>query len=622
LRVIGTAGHVDHGKSTLVKALTGIDPDRLKEEKEREMTIDLGFAWLTLPSGEVVSIIDVPGHEHFIRNMLAGVGGIDAAMLVVAADEGIMPQTREHIAILDLLQVRAAVVALTKSDLIEEPQWLALVTDEVVKTLAGTTLAGARVIPVSARTRKGLDRLKQELDDLLAHTSLRRDWGRPRLPVDRVFTMAGFGTVATGTLLDGSFSLGQEVVIQPSGLRARIRGLQSHKEKVDFASPGRRLAINLSGISPEELKRGDVVAAVDTLAPTALIDVRLRWLPDAPQPLRHDMELEFFSGAFQTLARTRLLGDKELAPGRDGWAQLVLSAPAALTERDRFIVRQPSPSLTVGGGTIVDAHPARRHRRFRPEVVERLERLAHGSPADALLDALTRIEPASSDDVLRQSTLSNAEAEGALGQLLASGQVVALDERTVISLAGWRALLEKSRGLLGAFHRQHPLRTGMPREELKSRLGLNSRLFDAVLERAAREGVIAATPAAVRLAGHAVKFSSAQQAKVAQLQAALEKNPFSPPSYEECVALAGADVLLALIEQGQIVKVSDSVVFAAEAYATMVKRIRGELAQHGTITVAHVRDMFGASRKYALALMEHLDDIKLTRRMGDERVLR
>ena len=654
MRVIGTAGHVDHGKSTLVKALTGIDPDRLKEEKEREMTIDLGFAWLTLPSGEVVSVVDVPGHEHFIKNMLAGVGGIDAALLVVAADEGIMPQTREHIAILDLLQLRSGVVALTKSDLIADAEWLELISEDVRRALSATSLSAARIVPVSSRTRSGLDNLKQELDTLLAHTPARRDWGKPRLPIDRVFTIAGFGTVVTGALLDGSFSVGQEVEIQPSGRVARIRGLQSHKEKVDFAAPGRRLAINLSGISPEELKRGDVVAAAGTLSPTELIDVRLRWLAGAPQPLAHDMELEFYSGAFQTLARTRLLGDKEIAPGREGWAQLVLSEPAALAKHDRFILRQPSPSATVGGGTIVDPHPAQRYRRFRPEVMARLERLAHGSPADIVLEVLARIEPSSGEELLRQSNMPRPAAQTALDELRASGQLVALDEKTLLSLAGWRALLEKMRALLGEFHRQQPLRAGMPREELKSRLGLNARVFDLALARAARENVIAEQEAAsrelsgsspfgvaakggglspkalknlalstgVRLASHEVRFTPAQEAKVRLLMSALAQDRFTPPSFDDCAVLAGPDVLNALVEQGQVVKMNESVVFAADAYREMVDRLRAHLALHGSITVAQVRDMFGASRKYALGLMEHLDDIHLTRRVGDERVLR
>ncbi|MBI5877494.1 MAG: selenocysteine-specific translation elongation factor [Chloroflexi bacterium] len=622
MRVIGTAGHVDHGKSTLVKALTGIDPDRLKEEKERAMTIDLGFAWFTLPSGESVSVVDVPGHEHFIKNMLAGVGGIDAAMLVIAADEGIMPQTREHIAILDLLHVNAAVVALTKSDLIDDPEWFALIGADIRRELSGTSLAGAHIVPVSARTRQGLDALKRELDELLAQTAARADWGKPRLPVDRVFTIAGFGTVVTGTLADGSFSAGQEVEIQPTGLKARIRGLQSHKEKVEFASPGRRLAINLTGVSPDEVKRGDVVAGPGVLSPTQMIDVRLRWLPAASGPLTHDAELEFFSGAFQTLTRVRLLGDEELPAGKEGWAQLVLADPAALATHDCFIVRQPSPSLTVGGGVIVDAHPAERHRRFKPEVVERLARLAHGTPEEIVLETLSRSEPVAAEDALKQSSLPRAEAEAALHTLREAGTVIALDEQTLMTLAGWRRVLETLRSALAAYHRQVPLRGGIPREELRSRMRLPARVFDLAAARAAREGVIAESPTSVRLASHAVTYTSVQEAKVKQVMAALVRERFAPPSYDECAAMAGADLLAALIEQERIVRVNESVVFDAGAYREMVERIRAHLHAHGAITVAQVRDMFNASRKYALGMMEHLDDIKLTRRVGDERVLR
>jgi selenocysteine-specific elongation factor len=288
MRVVGTAGHVDHGKSTLVEALTGIDPDRLKEEKEREMTIDLGFAWLTLPSGEQVGIVDVPGHKDFIKNMLAGVGGIDAALFVVAADEGVMPQTREHLAIVDLLQVRGGVVAITKKDLAEDEEWLELVMAEVAEELEGTVLAEAPIVPVSARTGEGLHALLEELDRYLQTTPARRDLGRPRLPVDRVFTIAGFGTVVTGTLSDGRLTAGQEVEILPQGLKTRIRGLQTHKEKIETAVPGSRVAINLGGVSTDQLKRGDVVTLSGALKPTRLIDVRLQYLADTPKPLKHN----------------------------------------------------------------------------------------------------------------------------------------------------------------------------------------------------------------------------------------------------------------------------------------------------------------------------------------------
>ena len=330
MRVIGTAGHVDHGKSRLVEALTGIDPDRLKEEKEREMTIDLGFAWLTLPSGEPVGIVDVPGHRDFIENMLAGVGGIDAALFVVAADEGVMPQTREHLAILDLLGVRNGVVALTKTDLVEDEEWLELVQLDVTELLEGTVLADARMVPVSVRTGQGLPTLLEELERLLENAPPRRDLSRPRLPIDRVFTIAGFGTVATGTLIDGDLQVGQEVEVLPQGLKARVRGLQTHKEKIERAVPGSRVAVNLTGVSTDEVRRGDVVTIPGWLKPTTLIDVRLRYLDSAPRPLRHNALLKFFSGSAEVMAKTRLLDSEVIRPGGEGWVQLRLAESVVL----------------------------------------------------------------------------------------------------------------------------------------------------------------------------------------------------------------------------------------------------------------------------------------------------
>ncbi|CAG0941373.1 partial Selenocysteine-specific elongation factor, partial [Anaerolineae bacterium] len=314
MRVVGTAGHVDHGKSTLVKALTGIDPDRLKEEKEREMTIDLGFAWLTLPSGQTVSIVDVPGHEAFIKNMLAGVGGVDAAMLVIAADEGVMPQTREHLAILDLLQVKGGVIALTKSDAAPDREWIEMVSADVRKEIADTILADAKIIPVSSKTRDGLNDLLAELDRLLKTVSPKNDLGKPRLPIDRVFSIAGFGTVVTGTLIDGSFAVGQEVEIVPSGKRGRVRGLQTHKEKLERAQPGSRVAMNLSGLAVDELARGQVVALPGTFAATMLLDARVQYLASAPKALPHNAEVDFFTGASEVPARVRLLDHEQLKP--------------------------------------------------------------------------------------------------------------------------------------------------------------------------------------------------------------------------------------------------------------------------------------------------------------------
>src|SRR5436190_5787436 len=354
--VIGTAGHVDHGKSTLVLALTGIDPDRLQEEKAREMTIDLGFAWLTLPSGREVSIVDVPGHERLIKNMLAGVGGLDAALLVIAADEGPMPQTDEHLDILNLLGVSKGIVVLTKRDLVDD-EWLALMQEEVRERLKGSTLQDAPIVPVSARMGQGLDDLREEIDRLLLDTEPRADRGRPRLPIDRAFTVAGFGTVVTGTLIDGSLRVGQEVSILPPGLKARIRGLQSHKHKVESIGPGNRVAVNIVGLDVDDLSRGMVLTTPGWLQPTGRVDVYLSLVPDAPAPVEQNDPLDFFTGSAETPARITLLDTERLQPGQSGWAQLRLQELIAAAKGDRYIVRQPSPSLTIGGGQIVDTHP-------------------------------------------------------------------------------------------------------------------------------------------------------------------------------------------------------------------------------------------------------------------------
>ena len=640
MRVVGTAGHVDHGKSSLVLALTGIDPDRLPEEKAREMTIDLGFAWLTLPSGESVGIVDVPGHIDFIKNMLAGVGSIDAALFVVAADEGVMPQTREHLAILDLMQVPAGVVALTKIDLIREPEWLELVTEEVSDLLASTPLAGAPMVPVSARTGEGLPQLLQALEGVLQDAPPRRDLRRPRLPIDRVFTVAGFGTVVTGTLSDGSLEIGQEVEIVPGGLRARIRGLQTHKHKIERAVPGSRVAINLSGVRTEQLQRGQVVTLPGLLRTTQLVDLRLRVLADASGPLKHNQEVDFFSGAAEVVARTRLLDAEVIPPGGEGWVQLRLRQPAAVAAGDRFILRQPSPSRTLGGGQVVNPHPGRRHRRFRSETIAGLETLARGQPTDILLQRLQEREPAGAREVVSASGLEEEIALGALEELLATGQASFLGlgevavpaaqavagNRYLVSAAGWRQLTEQLQAVLADYHRQYPLRLGMPREELKSRLQPRrpwpGRLFNELVGRATAEGVVAEVEGAVRTVDHVVRFTPQQQKQVDAVLGRFRAQPYTPPSVAEATASVGPDVLQALIEANTLTRISEDVLFLTETYEQIVARIMTHLRAEGSITVAQVRDLFGTSRKYALPLMEHLDERRLTRRVGDARVLR
>jgi selenocysteine-specific elongation factor len=379
MRVIGTAGHVDHGKSTLIEALTGIHPDRLREEREREMTIVLGFAWMTLPDGEEIGIVDVPGHRDFIENMLSGVGAIDAVIFVVAADEGVMPQTREHLAILDLLQIQGGVVALTKTDLVDDPDWLDLIEEDLKDVLAGTILDSAPIVRVSAKNGEGISALLEILSDTLADKPPRPDLGRPRLAVDRVFTMSGFGTIVTGTLTDGQLQVGEEVSILPQKLRGRIRGLQTHKRKEQTAVPGSRTAVNISGLDVEQIQRGDVVAYPGDYQPSRRLDVHFRMLSDVSQPLRHNTEVKLFVGASEVVGRLRLLGTDVLKPGEEGWLQLELGSPVVVVRGDRYILRRPSPGETLGGGIILDPQPPGRHKRFDAKVLERLEALVGGT---------------------------------------------------------------------------------------------------------------------------------------------------------------------------------------------------------------------------------------------------
>ncbi|MFQ5408685.1 MAG: selenocysteine-specific translation elongation factor [Anaerolineales bacterium] len=631
MHVICTAGHVDHGKSTLVEALTGTHPDRLKEEREREMTIDLGFAWLTLPNGEPVGIVDVPGHRDFIENMLAGVGGVDAALLVIAADEGVMPQTQEHLAILDLLQVPAGVVALTKADLVEEEEWLQLVAEEVSEALQGTTLEDAPIVPVAAiGSRRGVSDVLTALADCLGAQPQKPDFGQPRLPVDRVFTISGFGTVVTGTLAGGSLRVGDEVTLYPEGRSARIRGLQTHKTKLETAQPGSRVAVNLSGVDKADVERGAVVARPNTLSPTRRIDVHFRHLGEAhgTRPLKHNAEVKFFVGAAEVMARARVLGQRALPPGEEGWLQLELSAPVAVGRGDRFILRRPSPPATIGGGVVVDPYPRRRHRLKDPAVIARLETLARGTPGEMLLQAIDTQGPGVLSAAVARAGLDEAAAKSALDELRMAGTLLALDSSAplhpasptlVTSIAGWNQFVGRVEELLAVYHAAQPLRTGMPREELKSRLGFDARVFNALLAKAHADGVLVTSKAAVRLPGHVVKFSSGQQRRVDALLDTFARKPYNTPSRKDAIAAVGDDVLAALLEQEQLVA---EVLFSGETYAEMAARIRAALEGGRSLTVAQVRDMFGTSRKYALAMMEHLDAEGVTIRRGDERVLR
>src|SRR5215216_2389696 len=405
MRVIGTAGHVDHGKSTLIAALTGTHPDRLKEEQAREMTIELGFGWLTLPNGEEMGIVDVPGHRDFIENMLSGIGGIDAALLVIAADEGVMPQTREHLAILDLLEIPAGIIVLTKTDLAPDPAWLNLVEADIQSAVHGTVMSEAPILRVSAKTQAGLDALVSSLESILQQKPARLDLNRPRLPIDRVFSMSGFGTVVTGTLLDGHLTLGDEVEILPTGQKGRVRGLQTHKKKEETAVPGSRTAVNISGVETESIRRGEVVIHPHQYQATRRVDAHLRLLKDISTAIKHNSEVKLFVGASETIATLRLLGTEELGPGEKGWIQLELRDPIVAVRGDHYILRRPSPSETLGGGAIIDHQPKGRHKRFDSDVLKSLESLSQGTPAEILWEAALATNAAPIKEIIARSRL-------------------------------------------------------------------------------------------------------------------------------------------------------------------------------------------------------------------------
>ncbi len=625
MRVVGTAGHVDHGKSTLVRALTGINPDRLREEQERQMTIDLGFAWLDLPSGQTIGIVDVPGHIDFIENMLAGVGGIDAAILVVAADEGVMPQTREHVDILELLGISKGVVALAKVDAVDDADWLDLVEEEVGNLLNGTVLEDAPIVRVSAKTGEGLESFTKALDRVVAASPARLDLGRPRLSVDRSFTVAGFGTVVTGTLLDGAFSVGDEVEVVPSGLKGRIRGLQTHHTPLKQAQPGSRVAINLTGIEVDALRRGDAIIHPGTIPPSSLLDVHVRQLSSAPGRLKHNEEVKLFLGAAQRVGKIRILGPtRSISPGEEGWLQVVLNEPLAAAKGDRYILRRPSPPGTLGGGRIVDPRPGLRHRLKDVEVVQNLAVALKGSPEEQLLAAIARLGSSPAKEAAVASGLGIPETLAAAEALAGEGKIRPLSPGSispstrVVGAGVWQGWSRRLLDIVDAFHAEQPMRSGIPQEEVKNRLGLDQEVFGALVQDLVAGGELEHHPPELRAPGFRVELSADQQEQADRLLDAFRSAP-APPSMKEAVEMAGQDIVRHLINDGKLVALSRDVLLESSMYDRWLAKSLEVLREGETLTVAQVRDKFSSSRKYVLAFMEHLDAEGFTLRDGDVR---
>ena len=626
--VAGTAGHIDHGKSSLVLALTGIDPDRLKEEKERGITIDIGFAHLDLGDGLTLGIVDVPGHERFVKNMLAGVGGIDLVMLIIAADEGVMPQTREHLAICQLLRVRSGLVVLTKADL-AEPDWLELVREDVRTFLRGTFLEGAPILPVSAKTGEGLPALRETLATLARAVPVRGTDATFRLPIDRVFTIRGFGTVVTGTVAAGELALDDRVEVYPHELQAKVRGIQTHGQPVSAAVAGQRAAVNLQGVERAAIARGDVLSLPGLLQPTYMLDATCELLADAPAPLETRQRVRVHVGTSEVMARVHPVTAPAIEPGQRGYVQLRLEAPIVALPRDRYVIRSYSPMVTIGGGELLDVAPAKARRS--PALAARLQVLETGSP-EAIVEA--HVQRVGGRGIrtaeLRARTPFGPEAlRTHLQTLLAQERVLVVDREWYVHVEAANKLRAEAAAALAAFHAREPLKPGMSKEELRTRLGgLDDRVFLALLERFAAAGVLVTDKDKVRGAGHAVRLTPAQQAASDRIEAEFREAGVAPPTLEEAfakVGLAGSSaqaMAQLLVDSRRLVRIREGLYFHAEPLHAAVDRIVAFLRENQAITPQQIKDLLGISRKYAIPLLEWLDTQRLTLRVGDKRVLR
>ncbi|HWI41413.1 MAG TPA: selenocysteine-specific translation elongation factor [Verrucomicrobiae bacterium] len=630
--IAGTAGHIDHGKTSLVKALTGTDTDRLKEEKLRGITIELGFAHLQLPGGFDVGIIDVPGHERFVHTMVAGVGGMDLVMLVIAADEGVMPQTREHLEICQLLGVKKGLVVLSKSDLVE-PDWLDLVTEEVREYLAGSFLQDAPIVRVSSRSGEGIELLREELARQAAQVEEKRSDGPFRLPVDRVFTVTGFGTVVTGTLLSGGVSVGDEVEILPSGRTCRVRGLQTHGRKPERGQAGQRLAMNLQGVEHTEVERGDVVVPKGAYRTTRVVDVRLDYLPSAPRELKNRSVLRLHSATYEVAAKALLIDRDRLAAGESAVVQLRLEKPVLLLPGDPFVLRNYSPQATVGGGRVLDPAPPRRRRRS----LEALDLLAalEGEDEAGRVKALVAgslLSGTPLEELLYRSGLSARRLEGALAGLLGSGEVVQVlrEPRTFVSREAFAALKERVYGALQRFLAENPMKQGIGKEELRGHIPRRSdpRFFGAVLAALEKEGRALSERELITLPGRVSGVAVHQTDLLSAVEEKLRAGGIEPPTLKEVADAAGCtekqalEHLSFLAREGRAVKLKSDLFYAPEPLQEIREKLVAHLRQAGEITPGEFRDATGLSRKFMIPLLEFFDSEKLTIRVGDKRVLR
>jgi selenocysteine-specific elongation factor len=630
--VLGTAGHIDHGKTALIKALTGIDTDRLKEEKERGITIELGFASLVLPSGLRMGIVDVPGHEKFVKHMVAGAWGIDLVALVVAADEGIMPQTGEHLDICRLLAVKKGLVVVSKIDL-ADPELVQLVGEEVRELVKGTFLEGAPIVNVSSLTGEGIPQLLTTLDRLANEVPGRTSEGLFRLPIDRVFVMKGFGTVVTGTLVSGSISVGNTVQILPLLREGKVRGIQVHNEIVEMARAGQRTAVNLQGIEKSRINRGDVLVLPQTITPTYMVDAYLEYLPTSPRPLRNRIKQRFHIGTSSRLATIVLLDREELAPGEKGFVQLRFEKPLVALPQDRFVIRGSSAIQTLGGGVIIDSHPAK-HKRLARDVLAGLMILREGEEEEIVIQQLASSggRGMTLRELGERVNIPPSRLSKLLKGLMSRAKIVTIDgdEGRFIHHVGYEQLKKKTLSYILEFHEKHPLRLGPSKEEVKSKLPktVEAKLFHRMLKELMDSNEVLIEKDKLRLPTHRVSLRDDQKRLKNMVEGFFEKGGLQSPSPKELASKLSTDesevrnVIRLLMEEGAIIKAKEDIYFHKEA----VEKLKGELIQflraHHEITTAQFKEITKVSRKYTIPLIEYFDNSKITIRVGEKRLLR
>ncbi len=618
--VLGTAGHIDHGKSKLVEALTGIDPDRLPEEKARGMTIDLGFAWLSLPDGSEVGIVDVPGHERFVKNMVAGVGGIDAVIFVVAADDGWMPQSEEHLQILDMLKIQTGIVTITKIDLVD-PEWLSLVEEDIRGKVKGTILEDAPVVKVSSTKKIGIDEVYDQIVKMIAGLKPRKDIGKPRMYIDRVFTMAGRGTVITGTLRDGYFRSGDEVEILPEKICSRIRELQTHKKSQKEVGPGTRVAMNLAGVEKRQLKRGDVVTRVGQEDTVESFIARVVMVPTLKFPIKHNATLLLILGTTELLAKVRILDKDRIPPNDRSFVQLICEGKLLARIGDHFILRLPSPQITIGGGLVLDLFPKVRKRKDKELISDLKKRLAL-KPSDLILSELRKEGSMLREDILRSSNFSREQIRSCLDQLEREGKIFSLGD-FVADVEKWRKASERIITQIERIHRMFPYKIGAKLAEFSSRLKMKENWIERIINHLIAEKRVVQKGAYLCLPTHQPMLSDQQKKLSEQILQRFARSPLSPPTKEEIQNLGAEyeEVLMFLIEQGQLVELKDGILFRKDDFERIKGRVVEFIRQHGEATVSQLREHLSTTRKYMVPILEKLDQSGITQREGDKRVL-